>query len=664
MDGQSKGQGRKGKDKHDNSKNGNNNGNNNGTHNKNQNNNTDQIQNVADVLQQSREALYGFHAASSTFTPGMQNTQQGQYGQPPYLQTTRQTPDQGQYTNTAFYPQNYAYGIPLNNQQNTMLQNTAHTNPVQSGQDNGIPQWAASLCQQMGNIQSTLNGHTDRWQSVENHIAEQNVKLIQLQSQVSEITQVKRTLEHTNTKVHLLQDEMHGVKSSTKDYDQTIQQYSDMCDDIVANNSDLDKRMHKIESKMNSLEQKHADTNTLLQQTNEKVTDIQWRSMRENLLFCGIAEAKNFRENGEHCEEIIQDFIKTELKIQNDIKIDRAHRLGRFAPDKPRPRPIVVKFTHYKDKEHVKHLGHAVLGTTDYWVKDQYPREMEEKRKLLYDVADEARKNPENKVRLVKDKLFINNKQYIPDNTKQQQQQQPQQHYRRTDGRYSGRYYSTNSSADDNRAATQYRRQDNMQWSRTFYNRQSTPRAAQQTSNTHSSPRANQNNEKNNPWLNKLSVPGNQTPKDGENQRPSHAGKKKAQSPLESEKTTKKQKPHVDGDRVEISDSESESDQSTILLINENITDSQLSTQMPCDNDLNPEVISSTQLDPTDDVLGGQLSTSCDQAGDSSRDITDSVPQDTGGQSDRTSRDIADDSSRDHADTSSRDCADGQNQQA
>ena len=40
---------------------------------------------------------------------------------------------------------------------------------------------------------------------------------------------------------------------------------------------------------------------------------------------------------------------------------------------------------------------------------------MEDKRKQLYPVANDARKNLENKVRLVRDKLFINHKPYIPE---------------------------------------------------------------------------------------------------------------------------------------------------------------------------------------------------------------------------------------------------------
>jgi hypothetical protein len=57
-------------------------------------------------------------------------------------------------------------------------------------------------------------------------------------------------------------------------------------------------------------------------------------------------------------------------------------------------------------------MAPSTLKGTDYFVKEQFPPEIENKRKSLYSVAKDARKNPGNKVRLVRDKLFINNKLY------------------------------------------------------------------------------------------------------------------------------------------------------------------------------------------------------------------------------------------------------------
>lgn len=47
-------------------------------------------------------------------------------------------------------------------------------------------------------------------------------------------------------------------------------------------------------------------------------------------------------------------------------------------------------------------------------VKEQFPAEMEEKRKILYGEAKRARQNANNKVRLVRDKLYVNGQEVIP----------------------------------------------------------------------------------------------------------------------------------------------------------------------------------------------------------------------------------------------------------
>ncbi|KAH3709599.1 hypothetical protein DPMN_069063 [Dreissena polymorpha] len=60
----------------------------------------------------------------------------------------------------------------------------------------------------------------------------------------------------------------------------------------------------------------------------------------------------------------------------------------------------------------IKPAGHEKLPNSDYWVKDQLPKEMEDKRRPLYQIADELRKNKDNKVVLVRDRLFVNGQVY------------------------------------------------------------------------------------------------------------------------------------------------------------------------------------------------------------------------------------------------------------
>ena len=71
----------------------------------------------------------------------------------------------------------------------------------------------------------------------------------------------------------------------------------------------------------------------------------------------------NFKEAepnaSEDCEKIIDDFLTSlNLLEGEDAWIDRAHRLGKRRPENnTKPRPIIVKFAYYKQKEKIIRSG-------------------------------------------------------------------------------------------------------------------------------------------------------------------------------------------------------------------------------------------------------------------------------------------------------------------
>ena len=121
------------------------------------------------------------------------------------------------------------------------------------------------------------------------------------------------------------------------------------------------------------------------------------------------------KEEDEDCEEVISDFVHRKMKINRDIKFERVHRVGRKNAnrDSRRPRPIVAKFSTYKDRELVRKQAPKTLKGSNFWVQEQFPPEIEQRRKALYPVMKEERKK-NNKVNLVKDRLFINGSEYVP----------------------------------------------------------------------------------------------------------------------------------------------------------------------------------------------------------------------------------------------------------
>ena len=194
----------------------------------------------------------------------------------------------------------------------------------------------------------------------------------------------------------------------------------------------------------------------------DDIIDLKCRSMRDNLVFIGIPETvsaqptlglmgaaggsavfdsgtamdssqgqgqgqgpsqnsswqpKSYSQvaTGEDCNEKVWEFCKSVLNIHNPsgrVFIDRAHRSGTFRPDKPRA--IIVKFKDTDSKMIVKNAAKEIdLKNTPFGVFDQYPPEVQEKRRSLIPKMLEA-KAQHKKAVLVRDKLYINNKLYEP----------------------------------------------------------------------------------------------------------------------------------------------------------------------------------------------------------------------------------------------------------
>jgi hypothetical protein len=167
------------------------------------------------------------------------------------------------------------------------------------------------------------------------------------------------------------------------------------------------------------------------EQMSDKIVDLESRSMRENLIFYGIAEGTTTqpKQNGdqieqhepmddqaasqvENCEELIKTFIKDVLEINPEgIRFDRAHRLGSKFVHKPRP--IVVKFHNYTDRERIRVKSYDIdikekMKVLRQGVGVQQPLPIREARKALLPFAAEAQKERKS-TRIVGNKLFVNN---------------------------------------------------------------------------------------------------------------------------------------------------------------------------------------------------------------------------------------------------------------
>ena len=144
------------------------------------------------------------------------------------------------------------------------------------------------------------------------------------------------------------------------------------------------KRVAEIENVLRS----HSERLKLLEY---RSLDIEARSRRRNLLFKGVPENKY-----ENCFVEARRFIREKLRIEQDMYLEIAHRLGRYDPSKTRP--IIVAFRDFCDIDYILQEASNLKGT-ELGVSRDYPNEISKARQSLWKQFKDTRENnPRKKV--------------------------------------------------------------------------------------------------------------------------------------------------------------------------------------------------------------------------------------------------------------------------
>ena len=101
------------------------------------------------------------------------------------------------------------------------------------------------------------------------------------------------------------------------------------------------------------------------------------------------------------------------LDIDYHIELSNVHRFGRYVRNKARP--IVARFLYQRDLDLVRSRAYMLKGTS-YGINQQFPSVIEERRKELYPIMRSFREEG-NRVKLVRDRLYVNGQLYNPDET-------------------------------------------------------------------------------------------------------------------------------------------------------------------------------------------------------------------------------------------------------
>ncbi|XP_070549919.1 uncharacterized protein [Ptychodera flava] len=137
----------------------------------------------------------------------------------------------------------------------------------------------------------------------------------------------------------------------------------------------------------------------------------QGQTKRENLLFHGLEQNDN--ETWEETEEIVKEFIKSNLNIDEDVDIERAHRI---TTSRAKPQPVIAKFSRYKDKVKVMKQARVLKNTLDTSVRvgEDFTERVREKRRKLWPTMNQALTDGK-RATMRYDKLIIEGEVYAYD---------------------------------------------------------------------------------------------------------------------------------------------------------------------------------------------------------------------------------------------------------
>ena len=438
--------------------------------------------------------------------------------------------------------------------QRPFMNNSSQNVNIRSSTTSDAPPWVNNMLQgldsRLQQIENQLNSQNSNWQNIDSTLKAQCARMTNIQMQINDLKCVKQKVDSVENSIRIIDKDVREINLKMRDCEESTQVISDLCEDVQSEQNTMSVSVNALYEKIEKLEFNQEQMTSELANSTSAIIDLQCRSMRENLIFTGIKEQRLKEGEYEDTEGLLREFLKYEMQIERPIHFHRVHRIGPYERNFDTPRPVVAKFERFKDREEVRSAAPRTLKGKPYGVREQFPKVVEDKRKLLYPEMKRAKHNKQNKVRLVRDKLYVNNVEIIPDPRKgQSYERKPRQEKM---GNIARRYpHEQPAFPKINRGTRQAEHSGNFKKDRVFYSRPP-------SQNSWSQPRLYHNAYQ--PTATQIVTSNKYSPLSEENEisfvKTSETRKHKASSPLDDDKYLKKQR---ENSVQEQSDSDSDS---------------------------------------------------------------------------------------------------------
>lgn len=273
--------------------------------------------------------------------------------------------------------------------------------------------------------------------SMEGHLS----KLGKIETDVSRICINVSNLEKDNTE---LKSKMNELESAMQMFGNIFDEHQCIKEEV----SQIKRGNESLLSEIRSLK----DENVTIK---EQFLEQQCRQMENNLLIFGVPESDG-EEPAVAFLNFLTEHVFTEPCDKNKIyslKFDRIHRLGPVRQRAFHPRPIVVVCQNYSDRELIRRYQGKI--DRKYSIREHFPKEIADRRKKLYPVMRRHLADRRYRVRMVRDKLYINNVLYSEDREMEHRRQDDNPNYHH--GTRQHNLYQSNESAYDAYQKHQYK---------------------------------------------------------------------------------------------------------------------------------------------------------------------------------------------------------------
>ena len=195
----------------------------------------------------------------------------------------------------------------------------------------------------------------------------------------SEIKSVKRDVEELKLSTQFMSSKFEDQKINIEQRKMKVEQIEDRVKILESNlsNSSLDDEYYDPESRLEDLENKHEYLENM--------------SRRNSIKILGLPEDKNHEKSWEDTEQIVKETINKELEISSEeIRIERAHRVGK--PQDGRPRPVVARFCSWKQIEAILAIARKKKPKNVRFFQDLSSRTLQRRAEKIPKLIQERKK--------------------------------------------------------------------------------------------------------------------------------------------------------------------------------------------------------------------------------------------------------------------------------